>query len=141
MSFTCWEVIIYSILYCERMGFFLSLSTIADLMDIFCCRYPSDGRHRRDTVPITTRQLEALIRLSQARAKACLREFVMKEDALDVVDLLRKSVEQVRSLGPYPVAIIVRMPLSHSSFPRFTPMSVALLIAYDAVLRAKAIER
>lgn len=60
-------------------------------------RYPEDGRHRRDNVPITTRQLEALIRLSQARAKACLREFVLKEDALDVVDLLRRSVEQVHT--------------------------------------------
>jgi DNA helicase MCM8 len=60
-------------------------------------RYPSDGRRRLDTVPITTRQLEALIRLSQARAKACLREFVLKEDALDVVELLKKSVEQVHT--------------------------------------------
>lgn len=60
-------------------------------------RYPEDGRHRRDNVPITTRQLEALIRLSQARAKACLREFVLREDALDVVDLLRRSVEQVHT--------------------------------------------
>ena len=60
-------------------------------------RYPSNGRHRKDTVPITTRQLEALIRLSQARAKACLREFVLREDALDVVDLLKQSVEQVHT--------------------------------------------
>lgn len=60
-------------------------------------RYPSNGRHRRDSVPITTRQLEALIRLSQARAKACLREYVTKEDALDVVELLKKSVEQVHT--------------------------------------------
>jgi len=60
-------------------------------------RYPSNGRQRKDTVPITTRQLEALIRLSQARAKACLRDFVLREDALDVVDLLRQSVEQVHT--------------------------------------------
>lgn len=60
-------------------------------------RYPSHGRHPRDSVPITTRQLEALIRLSQARAKACLREFVLREDALDVVELLKKSVEQVHT--------------------------------------------
>jgi DNA helicase MCM8 len=60
-------------------------------------RYPSHGRHRRDSVPITTRQLEALIRLSQARAKACLREFVLREDALDVVELLKKSVDQVHT--------------------------------------------
>jgi DNA replicative helicase MCM subunit Mcm2 (Cdc46/Mcm family) len=50
-----------------------------------------------DTVPITTRQLEALIRLCQARAKACLRDFVLKEDALDVVELMSSSVEQVHS--------------------------------------------
>lgn len=61
------------------------------------CSYPSDGRRKLDTVPITTRQLEALIRLCQARAKACLRDFVLKEDALDVVELLSSSVEQVHS--------------------------------------------
>ena len=60
-------------------------------------RYPANGRHRRDSVPITTRQLEALIRLSQARSKACLREFVLKEDALDVVELMKRSVEQVHT--------------------------------------------
>mmetsp|Transcript_21197 Transcript_21197/g.58947 ORF Transcript_21197/g.58947 Transcript_21197/m.58947 type:complete len:461 (-) Transcript_21197:980-2362(-) len=60
-------------------------------------RYPGNGRHSRDSIPITTRQLEALIRLSQARAKACLREFVLREDALDVVELMKKSVEQVHT--------------------------------------------
>jgi DNA helicase MCM8 len=60
-------------------------------------RYPSHGKQRRDTVPITTRQLEALIRLSQARAKACLREFVLEEDAKDVVELLKCSNLQVHT--------------------------------------------
>lgn len=60
-------------------------------------RYPADGQRKRDTVPITTRQLEALIRLCQARAKACLRDFVLKEDALDVVELMSTSVDQVHS--------------------------------------------
>jgi len=60
-------------------------------------RYPTNGERRRDTVPITTRQLEALIRLCQARAKACLRDFVLREDALDVVELMSQSVEQVHS--------------------------------------------
>lgn len=59
-------------------------------------RYPTEGpRRSRDTVPITTRQLEALIRLCQARAKACLRDFCLKEDAMDVVQLMSQSVEQV----------------------------------------------
>jgi DNA helicase MCM8 len=58
-------------------------------------RYPEDGGNRRDTVPITTRQLEALIRLSQARAKACLREYVLREDALDVIELMSRSVDEI----------------------------------------------
>lgn len=58
-------------------------------------RYPADGASRHDTVPITTRQLEALIRLSQARAKACLREYVIREDALDVVELMSRSVDEI----------------------------------------------
>ena len=60
-------------------------------------RYPTDGslRNRTDTVPITTSQVEALIRLCQARAKACLRDYCLKEDALDVVELMNRSVEQV----------------------------------------------
>uniref|UniRef100_A0A7S4QZQ7 MCM C-terminal AAA(+) ATPase domain-containing protein n=2 Tax=Ditylum brightwellii TaxID=49249 RepID=A0A7S4QZQ7_9STRA len=58
-------------------------------------RYPPDGTNRGDCVPITTRQLEALIRLSQARAKACLRDFVLKEDAEDVKELMMESVNQV----------------------------------------------
>eukprot|EP00536_Pseudo-nitzschia_multiseries_P013909 jgi/Psemu1/213178/e_gw1.629.38.1 len=60
-------------------------------------RYPGNGHHSRDSIPITTRQLEALIRLSQARAKACLREFVLEEDAKDVVELMKRSVEQVHT--------------------------------------------
>ncbi|KAL3909406.1 MAG: hypothetical protein SGILL_008100 [Bacillariaceae sp.] len=62
-------------------------------------RYPDNTRssNRYESIPITTRQLEALIRLAQARAKACLREFVLEEDALDVVELLKKSVEQVHT--------------------------------------------
>jgi DNA helicase MCM8 len=58
-------------------------------------RHP-DG-NRKDSVPITTRQLEALIRLSQARAKACLRPLVLKEDAEDVVELMKESVKQVHT--------------------------------------------
>ena len=68
----------------------------AVLKDYFMkLRYPEDGVKRNDSVPITTRQLEALIRLAQARAKACLREFVLKEDAEDVVELMRDSVNQM----------------------------------------------
>lgn len=51
-------------------------------------------RSHRDSesVPITTRQLESLIRLAQARAKLELREVVTRSDAEDVVQLLRESM-------------------------------------------------
>jgi DNA helicase MCM8 len=45
-----------------------------------------------DSTPITTRQLEALIRLSEARAKIELREWVTEADTADVVELMRESL-------------------------------------------------
>lgn len=53
-------------------------------------------------MPITTRLLEALIRLCQARAKACLRDFVLEEDAHDVIELMSKSMEQIHSQASCP---------------------------------------
>lgn len=44
-----------------------------------------------DSIPVTTRHLESLIRLAQARAKLELREEVDENDALDVVLLLQES--------------------------------------------------
>jgi DNA helicase MCM8 len=41
---------------------------------------------------ITTRQLESIIRLSEARAKCELRNTVRKSDAIDVVQLMRMSL-------------------------------------------------
>lgn len=52
-------------------------------------------KHRTlDSTPITTRQLEALIRLAEARARAELREEVTAEDAQDVIDIMRYSLFQ-----------------------------------------------
>ncbi|ELR17905.1 MCM8 protein [Acanthamoeba castellanii str. Neff] len=50
-------------------------------------------KHRAsDSTPITTRQLESLIRLSEAKAKAELRDVVTEEDARDVVELMQSSL-------------------------------------------------
>ncbi len=46
-------------------------------------------------ISITARQLEALVRLSEARAKAHLREEIIIEDAESVINLYQKSLEQV----------------------------------------------
>ena len=45
--------------------------------------------------PITTRQLESLIRLSEARARADMRTEVTDDDAADVIELMEASMRQV----------------------------------------------
>jgi len=46
-------------------------------------------------VSITARQLESLVRLAEARARAHLREEITIEDAEGVLNLMQKSLEQV----------------------------------------------
>jgi len=48
-----------------------------------------------DSTPITTRQLESMIRLAEARARMELRETVTAQDALDVVELMKVSLLDV----------------------------------------------
>ncbi|KAJ8299815.1 hypothetical protein KUTeg_023875 [Tegillarca granosa] len=43
----------------------------------------------QDSTPITTRQLESLIRLTEARARLELREEATKEDAEDVIEIMK----------------------------------------------------
>lgn len=45
-----------------------------------------------DGAPVTTRQLESLVRLAEARARVELRAEATREDALDVVDLMRETL-------------------------------------------------
>jgi DNA helicase MCM8 len=51
--------------------------------------------HGPDSIPITTRQLESLMRLAQGRAKLELREEVTAQDALDVVEIMKESLYDV----------------------------------------------
>ena len=48
-----------------------------------------------DHTPVTTRQLESLIRLAEARAKVELREVVSGQDAQDVVDIMQESLQSI----------------------------------------------
>ncbi|XP_015800528.3 DNA helicase MCM8 [Nothobranchius furzeri] len=52
-----------------------------------------------DATPITTRQLESLIRLTEARAKLELREMATKNDAEDVVEIMKYSLADTYSDG------------------------------------------
>ncbi|XP_024153708.1 DNA helicase MCM8 [Oryzias melastigma] len=52
-----------------------------------------------DSTPITTRQLESLIRLTEARAKLELRETATKSDAEDVVEIMKHSLADTYSDG------------------------------------------
>lgn len=45
-----------------------------------------------NTLPITSRALDSIIRLSQARAKLELRTIVSEADARDVVKLVQESI-------------------------------------------------
>lgn len=47
------------------------------------------------STPITTRQLNSLIRLTQARAKIELREEATEQDALDVVEIMKQSLVDI----------------------------------------------
>ncbi len=62
------------------------------------------------SIAITPRQLESLVRLSEARARACLRDVVTVEDAEGVISLMKKCLEQVGidvSTGKYDIDIIM----------------------------------
>lgn len=53
-----------------------------------------DHRHA-DATPITTRQLESMVRLCEARARVELREVVSELHAQDVVDIMKESLYDV----------------------------------------------
>jgi len=56
---------------------------------------PSSIEEPTKPIPISARQLEALIRLSEAAARARLSEKVTKDDAQRAIDLLKFSMQQV----------------------------------------------
>ncbi|XP_024916757.1 DNA helicase MCM8 [Cynoglossus semilaevis] len=55
--------------------------------------------HSADATPITTRQLESLIRLTEARARLDLRETASKSDAEDVIEIIKHSLADITSDG------------------------------------------
>ncbi|KAL9228028.1 hypothetical protein vseg_003647 [Gypsophila vaccaria] len=63
----------------------------ADILQNFYLRL-RDRNTSADGTPITARQLESLVRLSEARARIDLREEITAQDALDVVEIMKESL-------------------------------------------------
>ncbi|CDW72960.1 dna helicase mcm8-like [Stylonychia lemnae] len=51
-----------------------------------------EATHNQNTLPITSRQLDSLIRLTQARAKLEFRNIATRDDAMDIVRLVQESL-------------------------------------------------
>jgi DNA helicase MCM8 len=68
----------------------------ADLLNKFYLKLRSDFRSR-DSTPVTTRQLEAMIRLSEARAKCEMRNVVTLDDARDAIEIIKFSLSDVET--------------------------------------------
>jgi len=49
--------------------------------------------------PVTHRQLESLVRLSEARARVDLRDTVTAQDALDAIDVLKETLDGIMTDG------------------------------------------
>ncbi|KAF9354727.1 DNA replication licensing factor mcm8 [Mortierella sp. AD094] len=57
------------------------------------------NKHRSpDGTPVTTRQLESLIRMAEAKARMELREVVTRRDAMDVIEIMTFSLQD--TFGP-----------------------------------------
>lgn len=67
----------------------------ADKIQEFYVNMRSSGSEEGDSVPITARQLEALVRVSEASARAELDDEVTEEDAQRAIDILTYSLKQV----------------------------------------------
>jgi len=79
--------------YAKRQSPELTKEAMERLKDFYLQLRKSGGAE--DSIPPTPRTLEALIRLSTARAKVLLRDSVAEEDALAAIALMNRMVEDV----------------------------------------------
>jgi DNA helicase MCM8 len=82
------QYIAYARLHCHPT---LSIPA-AKVLQRHYLRMRAEAHVSGDGLPVTTRHLESLIRLAQARARLELREVVREQDASDVVDLFNECM-------------------------------------------------
>ena len=80
--------------YAKRLNPVLTPEAMKELLD-FYLKMRSKGGTKTVAVAITPRQLEALVRLSEARARAFLRDHVKVEDARSAIRLVNVSMGDV----------------------------------------------
>ncbi len=79
--------------YAKRITPVLSLEAVKELRDFYLKMRAKGGAEA--AVAITPRQLEALVRISEARARAFLRENVTVEDAKSAIRIMTVSLSDV----------------------------------------------
>lgn len=88
------EILRKYISYAKRIEPILTDEAIRDLRD-FYLKMRSSSESAESPVAITPRQLEALVRLSEARARTFLRDKVITEDAMAIIRLMTLSLQDV----------------------------------------------
>lgn len=70
----------------------LSEAARRELQDFYLLLRKSAHEQTVDSTPVTTRQLESLVRLCEARARCVMRTVVTRDDARDVIEIMRESM-------------------------------------------------
>jgi replicative DNA helicase Mcm len=90
------ELVKKYISYARRLRPKLTDPAYKEIKEFYVKMRNSEGKEDKiKAIPISARQLEALVRLSEASAKSELREKVLKKDSKRAIDLLQYSLAQV----------------------------------------------
>ena len=63
-----------------------------EVLKAFYITLRENASGNNNTLPVTSRALDSIIRMSQARAKLELRTIVSRDDAIDIVKLVQESI-------------------------------------------------
>jgi replicative DNA helicase Mcm len=83
------------IAYAKKMRPDLTQEAADKIQDFYISMRARGGEEEGSSVPITARQLEALVRIAEASARAELSDKVTEEDAERAISILKYSLEQV----------------------------------------------